>query len=129
MTERDIKYYKQLAKQFGVKEKLFDDKEDYNELEGLKASYQKKQASARVNHHEQMIKVNKLKEEGKADKALKLEVKVKKKEAEISKFKQTISSVQSKIDKKKLDIRKIEGELEKLESELRVNFADKFTEM
>ncbi|MBY9002229.1 MAG: hypothetical protein KGD64_15015 [Candidatus Heimdallarchaeota archaeon] len=129
MSERDVKYYRQLSKQFEIKEKLFDEKEDYYELEGAKASYQQRQASDKASHSEQMIKVNKLKEEGKADKALKLEVKVKKKEAEIAKYKQTISNIQKKIDKKKLDVRKIEDELEKMESQLRTDFADKFTQM
>lgn len=129
MSERDIKYYKQLSKQYEIKEKLFDVKEDYDELEGEKASYQKKQASANVSLIELMIKISKLKEDGKADKALKQEIKTKKKEAEIAKFKQTISVIQKKMGKKKLDIRKIEAELERIESQLRSDFADKFTQM
>lgn len=129
MSERDIKYYKQLAKQFSVKTKLFDQKEDYNELEGAKANYQKKQAEANVSLQEQMLKVNKLKNEGNADKALKLEAKAKKKEADIAKIKHTISEIQKKIDKKKQDVRKVEDELTKLENQLKSDFADKFTQM
>ena len=129
MSERDIKYYKQLSKQYEIKEKLFDVKEDYDELEGDKAGHQKKQARANVSLVEQMIKVNKLKNDGKADKALKIEIKLKKKEAEIAKYKQTIAEIQKKMGKKKLDIRKIEAELERIESQLRSDFADKFTQM
>lgn len=129
MSERDVKYYKQLAKQFEIKEKLLDEKEDQIELEGAKAYNQKRQAQASASLQQQMIKVRKLKDEGKAEKALKLEIKLKKKEAEIAKFKQSVSEIQKKIDKKKLDIRKIEAELEGIESKVRTEFADKFTQM
>jgi len=127
MSERDIKYYKKLAKKFKVKEKMFDEKEDFNELEGDKASFQRKQAEGKAEVQEQLLKIQKLRESGNEDKALKQEIKLKKKEAAIAKYKINITDNQKKMDKKKLEIRKIEDELEEIESQLRSDFADKFT--
>lgn len=118
-----------LAKKFKIKEKMFDEKEDFDELEGDKASFQRKQATEKVEVQEQFIKIQNLRENGKEDKALKQEMKLKKKEAAIAKYKRTIADIQKKIDKKKLNVRKIEDELEKIESQLRADFADKFTQM
>ena len=129
MSEREVKYYKLLAKKFKITEKVFDEKEDFIELEGDKASFQRKQAIGKAEVQEQLIKVQKLRDSGNEDKALKQEMKLKKKEAAIAKFKRTISDIQRKIDKQKLEVRKIEDELEKIESKLRSDFADKFTQM
>lgn len=129
MSDRDIKYYKKLAKKFKVKEKLFDEKEDFNELEGDKASLQRKQAEGKAEVQEQLLKIQKLRESGNEDKALKQEMKLKKKEATITKYKKNITDIQKKMDKKKLEVRKIEDNLEEIESQLRSDFADKFTQM
>ncbi|MHA1954209.1 MAG: hypothetical protein ACW96U_09725 [Candidatus Heimdallarchaeaceae archaeon] len=129
MSEREAKYYRMLAKKFEITEKVFEAKEDYNELEADKAEHQKKQAKGNAEVQEQLLKIQKLRNDGKEDKALKQEMKSKKKEADIAQFKRTIQEIQSKIEKKKLDILKIEGELQKVETKLRADFAEKFTQM
>jgi chromosome segregation ATPase len=129
MSEREAKYYRMLSKKFDVTEKLFEAKEDYNELEADKASVQKKQAKGNAEVEEQQLKIVKLRNDGKEDKALKQEMKLKKKESDIAQFKRDIQEIQSKIEKKKLDILKIESELQKVETQLRSDFAEKFTQM
>ena len=129
MSEREIKYYKKLAKKFEITEKLFEAKEDYNELEADKASAQKKQAKGNSEVQEQLMKIQKLRNDGKEDKALKQEMKTKKKESDIAQYKRDIQDIQSKIEKKKQDILKIESELQKVEAQLRSDFAEKFTQM
>ena len=129
MSEREINYYKLLAKHYGIKEKYFDIQEDIDELEGKKAYYQKQQANVNRERQELLIKVNKLRSEGKEDKALKQEMNLKKKEVNIANSKKSIQDIQKKIEKKKLEFQKTRAELEKSESQLKTDFADKFSQL
>ena len=110
---------------YELKEKFFDVREDLDEDEGKKAEIQKKRAILNKQVQEQLIKINKLKEDGKVDKVLKEEMKLKKKEANIAKLKQGIQNIQKKIEKRKADLQKFEVELRKTESEINLDFPEK----
>ena len=125
MSQREVKYFKLLAKMYEIKERFFSIREDLDEDEGDKAELQKKQANLNKQIQEQMIKINKLKEEGKTDKVLKEEMNLKKKEANIAKYKQNIQKVQRRIEKRKADLQKYEVELRKIESEINLDFPEK----
>ncbi len=128
MSERDINYFKLLAKYYGIKEKFFDIKEDIDELEGKKAYYQKQQANVNRELQGMLLKINKLRSDGKADKALKQEMNLKKKEVNVANYKKSIQDIQNKIEKIKLEFQKTRTELEKTESQLKMEFPDKFNQ-
>ena len=127
MSEREINYFKLLTKFYDIKVKFFDIKEDIDEYEGKIANFQKMNSIANKERQEQLIKINKLKEDSKADKALKLEMKMKKKEVVIANNKAKISEVLKKSEKKKSEFQKIRTELENTESQLKTEFPDKFS--
>ncbi|TET80207.1 MAG: hypothetical protein E3J43_02540 [Candidatus Heimdallarchaeota archaeon] len=129
MSEREVKYYKLLAKFYGTKEKFFDVKEDLDELEGKKVYFKRKNAEVNKELQEQLIKINKLKESGKGDKALKEEAKLKKKEVTIAENRSKIQSILMKIEKKKLEFQKVRAEMEKTEAQIKTEYSDKFTEL
>ena len=127
MSEREINYFKLLTKFYDIKVKFFDIKEDIDEYEGKIANFQKMNSIANKERQEQLIKINKLKEDNKADKALKLEMKMKKKEVVIANNKAKISEVLKKSEKKKSEFQKVRTELENTESQLKTEFPDKFS--
>ena len=129
MSEREVKYYKLLAKFYQTKMKNFDVKEDLDELEGKKVFFKMKNAEINKEMQEQLIKIKKMKESGKADKALKDEAKLKKKELEIAENKKKIQSIIMKIEKKKTEFQKVRSDMEKSEAVLKTEFSDRFTEL
>ena len=129
MSEREVKYYKLLAKFYHTKMKHFDVKEDLDELEGKKVYFKMKNAEINKEIQEQLIKINKMKESGKGDKALKEEAKLKKKELAIAENKKKIQSILMKLEKKKAEFQKVRSEMEKSETQIKTEFSDKFTEL
>jgi hypothetical protein len=129
MSEREVKYYKLLTKYYNTKMKHFDVKEDLDELEGKKVYFKMKNAEINKEIQEQLIKIRKMKEGGKGDKALKEEAKLKKKELGIAENKKKIQSILIKIEKKKSEFQKVRSEMEKSETAIKTEFSDKFTEL
>ncbi len=129
MSEREVKYYKMLTKFYNTKMKNFDVKEDLDELEGKKVYFKMKNAEINKEIQEQLLKIRKMKEGGKGDKALKEEAKLKKKELAIAENKKKIQSIMTKIDKKKGEFQKVRADMEKAEREIKTEFSDKFTEL